>query len=154
RKAFAGQLQGLLDPGILARKAKEEDAFRKKVRADADLKQEAADAWDKVAAAQKTFASFERSYYLLERGDAFDGELFRIARHLVRLAAERPRPRADRLAEYGAARLASLEFQLFSPAPISPELERARLAGALTFLAEQLGGEHPQVVKVLVGKSP
>jgi hypothetical protein len=154
RKAFAGQLQGLLDPAILARKGKEERAFRKKVAADADLEKAAGAAWEQMAAAQKTFATFERRYYLLERGDAFDGELFRIARHLVRLAAEKPKPSADRLAEYGDARLASLEFQLFSPAPIYPELERARLGGALTFLAEQLGGEHPLVVKVLAGKSP
>ena len=80
-------------------------------------------------------------YYLLERGDAFDCDLFHIARHLVRLAAEKPKPNADRLREYRDARLKSLEFQLFSPAPIHPELERVRLAGSLSFLAEQLGGD-------------
>jgi hypothetical protein len=154
RKAFAGQLQGLLDPSILARKGKAERALRKKVVADADLEKVAADAWAKIAQAQKTFAGFEKTYYLLERGDAFDGELFRIARHLVRLAAEKPKASAERLAEYGDARLASLVFQLFSPAPIHPELERARLAGSLTFLAEHLGGDHPLVLKVLAGKSP
>src|SRR5262249_16173331 len=44
--------------------------------------------------------------------------------------------------------------QLFSPAPIHPELERVRLAGALSFLAENLGGDHALVVKILAGKSP
>jgi hypothetical protein len=153
RKAFTGQYQGLLTPAVMAAKEKSERAFRRKVLADDGLKKHA-DAWKRIAAAQKALASLDRTYYLLERGDAFDGQLFGIARHLVRLAAERPKASPERLHEYGDARLASLEFQLFSPAPLYPELERARLAGALSFLAEQMGGEHPLVVMVLAGKSP
>jgi hypothetical protein len=146
RKAITGQYQGLLDPAILATKEKVERTLRKK--ADQD------EPWKRIAASQKALAGFERLYYLLERGDAFDGDLFGIARHLVRLAAEKPKPSSDRLREYGEARLASLEFQLFSPAPIYPELEQVRLAGGLSFCAELLGGEHPLVVKVLAGQSP
>lgn len=154
RKAFSGQYQGLLDPAILAGKEKAEAAFRRKVLADAKLRESAGDAWKRIAATQKSLAGFERLYYLLERGDAFDSELYSIARHLVRLADERPKPSPERLREYGDARLASLEFQLYSPAPIHPELERVRLAGAFSFLAEQLGGKHPLVQKILAGKSP
>src|SRR5262249_36909513 len=61
---------------------------------------------------------------------------------------------AERLREYRTAALDSLKFQLFSPAPIHPELERVKLAGSLSFLAENLGGEHPLVLKALAGKSP
>jgi hypothetical protein len=154
RKAFNGQYQGLLDPAILARKAREEGALRKKAAGDPERKKSGGDPWERIAVAQKAFAGFARSYYLLERGDAFDGELFGIARHLVRLAEERPKANADRLREYGDSKLASLEFRLFSPAPVYPELERVRLAGSLSFLAENLGGEHPLVVKVLAGRSP
>jgi hypothetical protein len=50
--------------------------------------------------------------------------------------------------------LASLKLRLFSPAPIHPELERVKLAGSLTFLAEQFGGSHPLVRKILAGKAP
>jgi hypothetical protein len=153
RKAFTGQYQGLLDPAILAAKEKDETAFRKKMLADRELKADV-EAYKRIAAAQKALAGFERLYHLLERGDGFDGELFAIARTLVRLAAEKPKASPDRLREYGDARLASLKFQLFSPAPIYPELERTRLAGSFSFLAEQLGGDHPLVVKVLDGKSP
>jgi hypothetical protein len=154
RKAFSGMYAGLLDPAVLARKAEEERSLRAKVNADAESKKAFGDAWDRIAAAQKTFASFEQLYYLMERGDAFDSELFGIARHLVRLAAERPKPSGERLREYRDSNLESMEFQLFSPAPIHPELERVRLAGSLSFLAEQLGGDHPLVVKVLAGKGP
>ncbi|HEX5270755.1 MAG TPA: S46 family peptidase, partial [Gemmataceae bacterium] len=91
---------------------------------------------------------------LLERGDAFYSELFHIARHLVRMPIELKKPNADRLREYRDSNLESLKFQLFSPAPIHPELERAKLAASLTFLAEQLGGGHPLVEKILAGKNP
>jgi hypothetical protein len=148
RKALTGQYQGLLTPAVMAAREKQEREFRKKVLADPELKKHA-DAWKRIATAQKTLAGFERMYSLLESGAAFDGQLFGIARHLVRLAAERPKPSTQRLREYGEARLGSLEFQLFSPAPIYPELERARLAGSFSFLAEQLGGDHALVVKVL-----
>jgi hypothetical protein len=151
RKAFAGQYQGLLDPAVLARKAAEERKLREGYPAGGAG---GADPWQGVADAEKRFAGYEREYYLLERGDAFDSELFHVARHLVRLAAERPRPNAERLREYRDSALESLEFQLFSPAPVYPELERARLAGSLTFLAENLGGAHPLVLQILGGKAP
>ncbi len=154
RKAMSGQYAGLLDPSVLARKAEQESELRARVATQPGGSKEESAAWDRVAASQKVFGSFEKLYYLLERGDAFDSELFLIARHLVRLAAERPKKSADRLREYRDSNLESLEFQLFSPAPIYPELERVRLAGSLSFLAEILGGEHPLVVKVLAGKTP
>jgi hypothetical protein len=156
RKALAGQYQGLLDPDVLRRKADEELSLLAAVKlsGDAARHRDFRSALERIESAEKTLAEFEREYALLERGDAFDSELFHIARHLLRLAAERPRPNAERLREYRDSALESLEFQLFSPAPIHPELERAKLAGSLTFLAEQLGGDHPLVVRVLDGKAP
>ncbi len=155
RKALTGQYQGLLDPAILAHKRRTEAAFLEKLRAedtaDGDV---GTGAVRRIADAEKVLADFERAYVLLEKGDAFDSRLFRIARTLVRLVAEKGRPDAERLREYRAAALDSLKFQLFSPAPIHPELERVKLAGSLSFLAENLGGAHPLVVKALGGKSP
>jgi hypothetical protein len=154
RKAFSGQYQGLLEPSIMARKAQEERELRNRAPADSEAGKAHNLPWGRIAEAEKTFGGFEREYYLLERGDAFDSELLQIARHLVRLAAEKAKPNADRLREYRDSNLESLEFQLFSPAPIHAELERAKLAGALSFLAENLGGEHPLVAKLLGGYSP
>jgi hypothetical protein len=148
RKAFTGQYHGLLDPAILARKAAEERALREK----ASPAEQAA--WETIARAEQKFAEFERLYSLLEVGAAFDSDLFVIARHLVRLAAEKPKPNAERLREYRDSALESLEFQLFSPAPVHAELQRVRLASSLTFLAENLGGADPLVAGILAGKPP
>ena len=154
RKALTGQYHGLLDPGVIARKTKDEEYLQFKVGADAALKKAYGSAWERIAAVQKTMAVFEKEYSLLETGDAFNSRYFRIARTLVRLVEEQAKPDAQRLREYRGSALESLKFLLFSPAPISADLERVKLAGSLAFLAEQLGGEHPLVVKALAGKSP
>jgi hypothetical protein len=150
RKAYSGQYQGLFDPAILKQKNEAESKLRALYKGDSA----GPDPWAQIENAQRTLAGFEVEFALLERGDAFSSDLFPIARHLVRMAVELPKKSADRLREYRDSNLESLKFQLFSPAPIYPELERARLATALTFLAERLGGAHPLVVKVLAGKTP
>jgi hypothetical protein len=154
RKAIAGQYHGLLDPAIVARKEAEESELRARVAADPERQKAYGGAWESIARAEKVLADFEHEYTLLERGDAFDCDLFHIARHLLRLVTEKPKQNADRLREYRDSNLESLEFQLFSPAPIYPELERAKLVGGFAFLAEILGGEHPLTMKVLAGRSP
>jgi hypothetical protein len=161
RKAFSGQYQGLLDPAVMERKKKDELQFQVKLgllaQGNATPPNPELEAFIRIEGVQGVLAGFEREYSLLERGDAFYffySELFAIARHLVRMPAELKKPNADRLREYRDSNLESLRFQLFSPAPIRPELERAKLAAWLTFLAEQLGGGHPLVEKVLAGKHP
>ncbi len=147
RKALTGQYHGLLDPAIMRTKFEHETALRESVDEKADAP------WTRIADAQKKARTFEKEYYLLERGDAFDSRLFRIARTLVRMKDELAKPDADRLAEYRSSGLSSLKFQLFSPAPIVKEYEQMKLAGSLYFLAEQLGTEHALTKRIFAGKS-
>jgi len=145
RKAFSGQYEGLLNPAILAQKEKQENEL-----AAGGSKEP----WQQIAEAQSKLRAFEREYYLLESGHAFYSELFGIARQLVRLTAELEKPNSERLREYRDSNLESLKFQLFSPAPIHADLEKAKLTASLTFLAENLGGAHPLVKQILAGKAP
>jgi Peptidase S46 len=159
RKVTSGQYQALLNPVVLAQKDREEQLLGAVTRVHGadrieDLAAKVTVALQRISDAQSKLATFERAYLLLETGHAFYSELFTHARHLVRLAAELPKPSTERLREYRDSNLESLKFQLFSPAPIHPELERAKLAQSLTFLAEHFGGEHPLVVQVLASKNP
>ncbi|CAN5334982.1 S46 family peptidase [soil metagenome] len=154
RKASDGQYQGLLDPTIIVRKKSEEQALRQRVADDVKLRATCEGAWDQIAGAEKALAGFEHEHALLETGHAFESQLFRIARHLVRLAEEKTRPSAQRLREYRDSNLESLQFELFSPAPIHRELERVKLAGSLSFMAEVLGGNHPLLKQILAGQGP
>ncbi len=158
RKALTGQYHGLLDPGILEQKRKQEDSLAIPLGRAGDPTPRPEDKtikpWTVIAKAQDDLAKFERELALVDRGDAFSSELFSIARHLVRMAEELPKPSGERLREYRDSNLESLKYQLFSPAPIEPNLERAKLTTALAFMAETLGGKHPLVEKILAGKSP
>lgn len=154
RKAISGQYQGLLDPKILETKQNQENELKAFMTPSQGQKSAANTPWDTIAAAQKKYAAFEREFALLDRGDAFSSELFAIARHLVRMADELPKPSKERLREYRDSGLESLKFQLLSPAPLYSPLERAKLTATLTFLAEILGGSSPLTAKILAGRNP
>jgi len=123
------------------------------VAARADLR-EAADAWDRIAEAQKVVTENALRHNLLEAGHGFNSELFSIARTLLRAAEERPKSNADRLREFGEAGRESLEFQLFSEKPIYDDLEQLRLADSLSWLVAHLGCADPLVERILAGRSP
>jgi Peptidase S46 len=157
RKAFAGQYQGLLDQQVLQKKAAVEAEFVIPV----DITPGAEPNWRayeagvrRIAEVQKILAAFEKPYSLIETGTAFPSPLFSIAHTIVRLTTEVEKENGKRLREYRDSNLESLKLSLFSPAPLYPALERTKLLTGITFMAEQLGGEHPLVKKVLDGKSP
>jgi len=155
RKAFTGIYSGLLDPAIMKGKIETEKKLRDWVAANPDRQGQWGDAWNQIAEAEKTYRTFYERYTALEgRRRVLRSDLFRIARHLVRLAEEKPKPSGDRLREYRDSELESLYLDLFSPAPIYEEFEIARLTSGLSYLAESLGADDPLVVKTLAGQSP
>lgn len=153
-KAFRGELEGLRERSLLEKKLKAEEALRRSVSADPKKHAAYGDAWDKIAKGRAGLKGYYREFSLLERGSAFNSDLFGIARALVRLAVESAKPNAERLPAYTDARRASLEFGLFSPAPIYDDFERAKLSDSLAFMRDELGADNPTVKKVLGGKSP
>ena len=158
RKAYSGQLLGLLDPAIIQNKKEQEEQLLFKTKRLAGGDGKTPDTLQKqraiIANAEDELSKFEREFALLERGDAFYSPLFDYARHAVRMAEELPKKSSDRLSEYRDSNLDSLKRQLLSPAPIYANLERKKLQTSLMFLAENLGGDHPIVTTVLAGKNP
>ncbi len=156
RKAYLGMLAGLQDPAVMDKKRAAEKAFRETVAQDPKLQQAYGDAWDQVAASIKTLIKNRDEYNLLgaRRGQAFNSDLFDIARTLVRLAEESAKPNNERLREYTDAGLDSLKLQLFSEAPIYDDLETVKLADSLGFMAEVMGADSDLVKSVLAGESP
>jgi len=153
-KALRGRLETLLDPQAFEAKRQEEAALRAYAAAHAGLKTDSAGAWDAIEQAEVAFREQYRPLAALEFGNPFLTEYFRIARVLVRGAAERPLPNAKRLPEYADAGLPEVEARLFSKAPIYPEFEKLRLAFALSKMRESLGADHPTVRQVLGKDSP
>ena len=154
RKARLGQMAGLQDPALFKSLSDRETALRAAVTDNAKLQKEAGTAWGEVAAALAAWSAFYDDYAQLEQGQAFNSELFSIARTLIRLSAETAKPNGERLREFRESNLESLEQQLFSTAPIYPALETAKLADSLGNFIEKSGAKHDLVARVLAGKSP
>ncbi len=154
RKALLGQLEGLQDAGIMAKKEAAERSLRAQVEGNPRLKSSYGTAWARIEQAKQIQSGLMVEHSVLESGHGFAGTLFAIAKTLVRLADESERPNAQRLREYSDSARSSLELQLYSTAPIYEDMEQAKLADSLSYFAEKFGGDAPLVKRVLAGKSP
>ncbi|HKG60719.1 MAG TPA: S46 family peptidase [Pyrinomonadaceae bacterium] len=153
-KVYRGQLKGLKDPALMARKQKEEQALRKAIAENPERQKTYGEAWDAIAKAHQNYPSYIKERRIFEQMGGFNSTYFGFARALVRLAEENQKPNAERLLEYTDARRASLELQLYSPAPIHNDFEELKLGDSLGFMVELLGEDNPLVKQVLAGKSP
>lgn len=154
RKARTGGLEGLRDNAFMERKTKDENELRAKIAADPAKKVKYGYAWDKIAESKRTAAELLKQMNFIERGLAFDSELFRIARTLVRLADETNKPNAERLREFRDSNMESLKQELFSEAPIYPEFEEAKLGHSMMYWRTTMGPEDPLVKRVLQNRRP
>jgi hypothetical protein len=153
-KAVRGRFEALLDPRLLQVKREEEAALRSFAASRPEFKTRAAGAWDAIEHAEGVYRDLYQPLRQIERGQTFLTAYFGFARTLVRGAAERPKPNAERLPEFSDAGLPEVEANLFSTAPIHPEFEKLKFAFALTKLRESLGADHPLVKQVLGKESP
>ncbi|HEX8909548.1 MAG TPA: S46 family peptidase, partial [Anaeromyxobacteraceae bacterium] len=153
-KALRGQLEALQDKAFFASKVAAEQKLRTSLARDPARAKRYLPAFDAIARAEDDLKQLRRPLNQLERGQAFSGDLFRIARQLVRGAEERPKPNEQRLREFRESALPALTQSLFSPAPIYPELEKFKLAFSLEKLREVLGADDPAVKKVLGQAAP
>jgi hypothetical protein len=149
-KAYEGREQGLLDPHVMGKKQKEEDAFRATVMANPEWKAAYGGAWQAIAEAERKAATRANERFF----HGLDSELANLAKTIVEYVAEVKKPDGQRLRGYHEAQLDSLRFQLSSPAPIYKAMETARIAGALQQDLDEVGPNDPFVKLVLDGKTP
>ncbi len=153
-KALRGRHQALVDQMFMSQLETTEAALRSAVASDPALDQKYGGAWEHIARAQDRLRTIRKDLAAKEQHRGFGSQLLRIAIGLVRYGDERQKPNEARLPEYGDAKLPALKAQLFSPAPIYPELEITMMTFALTKLQEELGPDDPFVRLVLDKRSP
>ena len=155
QKATIGYNTGLLNKVEMQAKADEEAKLRESVLSSAKLETEMGDPWSSIATAMNTQRKIWLPYQFIEKRGGLRRDLGEVARDLVRLAAEKPKPNAERLREYRDTALKTLEQDLFSDAPVYRELETVHLATYLKTAQEQLTGENAQFANLLLdGKTP
>jgi len=153
-KARKGQFEALVDPAIIAAKAKAESEIREKVDADPALKADAGAPWDTIRTTLAAWRPKSNRYTFLEGRAGFNSRLFSDALALVRYPEEKAKPDAKRLPEYTDANFPILRQSLVADEPIYPALEKLTLIFSLTKLREALGPDDAFVKKALGSKSP
>ena len=160
-KVYIGQIAGLRDPKLIARKRAAEQTLRNSINADTRKQKEYGDAWDAIAKGRRDLATYERDRRFLEPTTSapvlpasLNTVLFGYARTLVRLADEDQKPDAKRLPEFTSGRRAALLAGLYSTAPVYDDFEKAKLANSLAFMQSEYGSNSSLVKKVLKGKTP
>lgn len=149
-KAYTGELAGLRDAALIAKKEQEEREFRSRIEARPEWKTQFGDPWGGVARVQDAkVKSLTHNVTSLSR-------LASVAIQIAQYVAEVRKPDAERLPGYHEAQLESLKFRLLSPAPFYPEMDAVLLADAWTQIRERdpndaylkaaLGGRSPEEV--------
>ena len=153
-KVYKGQIAGLRDPKLMAKKRVAEQRLRNSINADPRKQQEYGSAWEAIGKGRKDIAQYDRDRRFLDLAAGFNTPLFGYARALVRLADENEKPDAQRLPEYMNARRAALLGALYSTVPLYDDYEKIKLANSLAFMQSEYGANSSLVKKVLKGKTP
>ncbi|MGB9435244.1 MAG: S46 family peptidase [Candidatus Acidiferrum sp.] len=150
RKAFEGRRDGLQDKNLMEKKRKEDEEFRGKVNANREWKKDFASAWTmEEEALQKERPRIKQQFFR-----STDSQLSALAIQIVTYIAEIKKPDGERLPGFHDSQLDSLKQRLFSPAPIYPEMEIARMTGALELDLKELGPDDAFLKAVLAGRTP
>ena len=149
-KAEEGVERGLLDTRTMAKKQAEENEFKAAVMANPEWAKEFGGAWDAIAGAEKKAATraAERFYH------AMDSQLAGLAGTIVEYVAEIHKPDGERLPGFHESELDSLKLRLFSPAPVYPAFEIARMTAALDVDVAQMGHNDEFLKTILAGRTP
>ena len=149
-KAYEGRLKGLLDKNVWETKRKEEEAFRAAVMANPQRQAAYGGAWEQIAQAEKKAATRLKERWFHSTGS----ELLGLANDIVQYVVEVKKPDAQRLPGFHEAQLESLRFEMFSPAPIYPGLEIAKIGGQLEQDVAEMGPNDPYLKVLLNGRGP
>jgi len=153
-KVYFGRLFTLNDPTFMAARRKAEADLQGLAQADAaKLGPDFGDPWRNVAIAQQSVQALYLPYRMVERGP-MGSDLFGYAQDLVRAAAEREKPSADRLPGFADSQLALLQKRVLDSRPVYPALEQVTLGFWLSKAREYLTADDPNTRLLLGRDSP
>lgn len=127
-KAISGQLKGLRDPYLFARKVAWENKFRAAVNANANLKALYGDLWDKIAASREELKGMADESYAIGVGNKFiSGEYFGMAQELINIARDLQKPESDRKPGNKGENLKTAAETIF-PTDLNMKVEKQKVA--------------------------
>lgn len=151
-KSLEGELKGLRDEKLMAKKKLMEDSLKKEVEKDSQLYKEYGNSWKDLEEAYSWAKenhkdlSYKMDLWLNERG------LLGYAINIVTYAEEILKPDIKRLPGYHDADLIDFSTKISLPTPIYKDLEEVMLTFKLEEMVKGLGLEDPFVKNVLQGQ--
>ncbi len=153
-KSTEGELRGLKDPELMAKKRSQEEALRAAVDKDPGLAKEYGGAWKDVETAISWARGHEKDlHYKMDVGMGGRG-LLGGALQIVRYSEEISKPDQERLEGFHDAELPDLIRRIEAPSPVYKDLEEVMMANGFEDMVKGLGPDDPFVKTVLDGQQP
>ncbi len=143
-KVYIGRVKALGDPAFTSKLAAAEAELKAKSAGNAAI----GTPWGDIAKAMRSY----RDFYIADRFSLPQGDLFGYAMTLVRAAAERTKPNADRFPGYSDSALPLVQKRLLDEKPIHPWLDQLFMEWSLSKAREYLGADDRQTRLLLLGK--
>jgi hypothetical protein len=161
-KSQRGQLKGLQDPAVMAKKEAAEKALRAGLAKNPAKQQELGDAWDAIEKSMQTARELDADRNFLVNAGGLTSTLFNQARALVRAAYTPPTENAGRGGRGGgrggqapaAAAAGGPGGRGAGQPAINTALEKINLTESLTLMKAQLPATSPIVKLILGDKTP
>jgi len=156
-KSQRGQLKGLQDPAVMAKKKAAEARLRAELAKNPAKQAELGDAWDVIAKSLGVAREIDAERNFVANAAGLNSTLFAQARQMVR-AAYNP-PAAGAAGRGGQAPAAMPPGgpgggRGGAQAPVDLAREKLNLTESLAFMQKHLGADHAIVKRILAGKTP
>ncbi len=162
-KSQRGQLKGLQDPAVMARKEASEKRLRAELAKNPDKQKELGDAWDVIEKSLEVARQIDAERNYVANAAGLNSTLFAQARMMVRNAYNPPAAgAAGRGGAGGRGGQAPAGMPPGGPGggrggaqpAINLAREKLNLTESLAFMQKQLGPDHAIVKRILAGKTP
>ena len=152
-KSQRGQLKGLQDAALMAKKEAAESRLRAELAKNPARQGELGDAWDVIGRSLEVARALDAQRNFIVNAAGLNSTLFAQARTLVRNAYT-PTAAAAGRGGRGAAPEAGGGRGGAAPAPLNPAREKVNLTASLTFMQKYLGADHAIVKRILGDMTP
>jgi hypothetical protein len=162
-KSQRGQLKGLQDPAVMARKDASEKRLRAELAKNPAKQAELGGAWDVIEKSLETARQLDAERNFIANTAGLNSTLFAQARQMVRAAYNPPAAgaagrgaggRGGQGAPAGMPGGAPGGGRGGAPGAVSLAREKLNLTESLAFMQKHLGADHAIVTRILAGKTP
>ena len=152
-KSQRGQLKGLQDPSLMARKEASEKRLRAELAKNPAKQAELGDAWDVIEKSLAVAREIDADRNFIVNAAGLNSTLFGMARNMVR-AAYTPAVAGGRGGRAGAAGAPAARGGGPQVPTVNVAREKLNLTESLGFMQRYLGATHPIVKRILGDKTP